>query len=158
MIEPDAAAMKQVQDKLNKVSVKLMDAHKNIQRSSEKRLVMSGNILRNKIIESMQNTTRADYFYTSGKNKNIKHYPSAPGSPPAVNTGELIAHIIYDVANWELKVGIAGGARYGLYLEKGSSRMKARPWLHPAANGPEFQNLIKSIGADVDEYFKSGEK
>ena len=160
MIEPDAAAMKQVNDRIQKVSKKLMDAHKNIQRSSEKRLVMSGNILRNKIIESMQNTTMANYFYRSGKNKNIKHFPSAPGNPPAINTGELIAHIIYDVSNWQLRVGIAGGGAYGLYLEKGTEdgRLKPRPWLHPAAQGPEFKEMIKGIVGDINEYIKEGNK
>ena len=74
------------------------------------------------------------------------HIASAPGQPPAVDTGILRASIFTDVSikqdNVIGRVGpdvehIAAGTsvgtdvNYGLYLELGTRRMAARPFLRP---------------------------
>lgn len=63
-----------------------------------------------------------------------RHRASAPGNPPAPDTGRLRASISREVG----KVGTVLVARvgtdvaYGRYLELGTSRMAARPFLRPA--------------------------
>jgi len=61
-----------------------------------------------------------------------KHQASAPGEPPASDTGRLIGSLTtsYDPVNLTGKVVV--GAQYGLYLEFGTQRMEPRPFLRPA--------------------------
>lgn len=87
------------------------------------------------------------------------HKASAPGRPPARDTGTLASSVSYEVSrrgfNIQGRVGPDLGKirmrsrhtepDYGSYLELGTSRMKARPWLKPA--------LIRSQHK-IMQYFK----
>lgn len=83
------------------------------------------------------------------------HTPSAPGTPPAVDTGKLRAAITHqfsiklglDIKNWFALVGVRGGSlpdtkNYGYYLEK--REIKNRPFLRPALlkRKPTFEKRI----------------
>lgn len=82
-------------------------------------------------------TTR---FFT-GKNGNVvpygqrpPHQASAPGEPPATDTGILVNSIAGDA---EISGGVVQGivrakAAYAAWLELGTRRMAARPFLMPA--------------------------
>jgi hypothetical protein len=51
------------------------------------------------------------------------------------------------------------GAEYGLYVEKGTSRMKARPFAETAANSAEVRNAIRDYqNSEVDEIRKEIDK
>jgi HK97 gp10 family phage protein len=94
--------------------------------------------------------------YKRGK---IVHIASAPGQPPAIDTGTLRASIASDVKVEGMRikgrVGVASETRakvtygagtdikYGYFLEKGTSKMKARPFLVPALR--RCQTKIKRI-------------
>ena len=72
------------------------------------------------------------------------HTPSAPGEPPHVDTGALKSSIRW----WkpqQLTRHIGDGVEYGIYLEFGTSRMAARPWLTPAVEA-EREPLKKAWG------------
>lgn len=60
--------------------------------------------------------------------------PSKPGEPPAVDTGRLRSSITHDVkVEGDEVIGLVGTAtEYGLYLELGTNKMAARPFLRPA--------------------------
>ena len=67
---------------------------------------------------------------------NVQHRASAPGSPPAVDTGRYRS-------SWRFVLGrdsqghyvdIGTDVKYGPYLEYGTSRMAARPHVRPAVN------------------------
>lgn len=64
------------------------------------------------------------------------HRASAPGEPPAVDTGRLIASINHKITNKGLTATIGvhdiTKVKYGKFLEYGTARIKARPWLFPA--------------------------
>lgn len=82
------------------------------------------------------------------------HQASAPGEPPAIDTGELAQHIIIEVSEsgYEGSVGVAVGetsknakatiGEIGKWLEMGSSKVAARPWLKPA-----FESSFEKIRA-----------
>lgn len=58
---------------------------------------------------------------------------SAPGSPPAVQSGNLknsIVAVPEGPMTWI--VGVGAGAEYGIHLEYGTSRMAARPFMLPS--------------------------
>jgi len=61
------------------------------------------------------------------------HTASKPGQPPALDTGTLRRSITRDIRSE--RGGYAGYTgtplKYGLWLERGTSRMQPRPWLKP---------------------------
>lgn len=76
--------------------------------------------------------------------------PSTPGEPPGVDTGELrdSIEVVRDrQGRWQLRVG----AEHGLYLELGTSRMAARPFVRPAMmSAPEtLSNRLREGYNDV---------
>jgi phage gpG-like protein len=61
------------------------------------------------------------------------HQASAPGQYPAQDTGRLMASIKAIPPTASRLEGMVGtNLVYGLYLEFGTSRMAARPWLFPS--------------------------
>lgn len=58
-------------------------------------------------------------------------HPSKPGEAPRKRTGWLQRNVLYsiDPDAPSAAVGVQQNARYGAYLEVGTSRVKARPWL-----------------------------
>lgn len=56
--------------------------------------------------------------------------PSPPGGPPGVDTGALRASIHTEAVN-ALTQRIADAVEYGVYLEFGTTRMGARPFMIP---------------------------
>lgn len=61
------------------------------------------------------------------------NHPSAPGSPPNVQTGNLRRSIAVDRATTQnLEALVEARAEYAAHLEFGTSRMPARPFMTPA--------------------------
>lgn len=78
-----------------------------------------------------------------------RHVPSAPGEPPAVDTGNLRSSVLWELDNGTsslspgtgagattARIGVPEHAIYGLYLEVGSEKtnLEARPWMVPAVD------------------------
>ena len=63
-----------------------------------------------------------------------KPYPSAPGQPPRIDTGNLIRSITSEMKREHNKIAIRIGTNvdYGRYLELGTEKMKPRPWIRQA--------------------------
>jgi hypothetical protein len=146
-----------INKQVREISKSLIEKHKTIPRAIERAMVIEGNNLRNYIITSMRNTNRLLTSVTKGynKKKKIVHHPSAPGFPPAIDTGELIRSILYDVKELELRVGTFGGAPYGVALEdpKNTRKSGRRKWLKPAVDANK-DRIIKNIKAAVKKTFK----
>lgn len=69
---------------------------------------------------------------------------SKPGDPPNTDTGRLVQSIQFEfVEKTGKQTGIVGtNLRYGAWLEFGTEKMAARPWLAPA-----LSKAAKEIGA-----------
>lgn len=152
MIVPDRNSFSKINADLRKVSQDLMEKSKRADTLIGRQLAIAGNVIRNKIITSMRDTPRMLKVYKKGKGGNIQHHPSPPGSPPAIDTGTLVRNILYDVNRLELRVGVIADAPYGLYLEKGTGRMAARPWLEPVVER-EKDNLFKGLKVSIDKEY-----
>lgn len=62
------------------------------------------------------------------------HIASAPGEAPATDSGELVRNITIEKdAIMDYTVGSREAAPQGFWMEFGTSRVEARPWLTPAA-------------------------
>jgi HK97 gp10 family phage protein len=107
-------------------------------------IIMSAHEIRNDIILSMRNTPKTGNVYRRGGKE---HIASSPGNPPAKDTGELIRSIVVDNAGDTIEVGVTSGAPYGKYLERGTDKMKARPFLQPALdkNLPGIKSRILAL-------------
>lgn len=57
--------------------------------------------------------------------------PSAPGGPPGVDIGTLWNSITWEPTAPRERT-ISDGVDYGIYLEYGTEKMAARPWMVPA--------------------------
>ena len=60
--------------------------------------------------------------------------PSAPGEPPGVVSGTLRRSITYEIEKRQESVigKVGSNEEYALFLEVGTSKMAARPFLRPA--------------------------
>lgn len=82
------------------------------------------------------------------------HVPSAPGSPPNVDTGRLRSSITHDLSvdAQGIVARVGTDVEYGLYLEVGTSKMEARPYLRPALaaelGAPELPGT-GTVGSDL---------
>ena len=73
--------------------------------------------------------------------------PSPPGGPPGVDTGRLrtsITHEVEETIN-EIVGRVGTNLDYAIFLEYGTSRMAARPFLRPglAKNIPAIKQLFR---------------
>ena len=73
------------------------------------------------------NSSPAGRTYTHGS---VEHTASAPGYPPNVDTGALRASMRVEKAG-NLEYQVMDGVEYGVYLELGTARMAARPFVTP---------------------------
>jgi hypothetical protein len=89
-----------------------------LRREMMKRLAVAGEAIRAAAVKSLRRT---------------KHPPaSMPGAVPAWRTGYLFRSVFSDPSPANLAVRVGTPVKYGLYLELGTSKMAARPWLRPA--------------------------
>ena len=76
----------------------------------------------------------------------INHRASAPGEAPAKLTGNLRSSIDYRV-NGSSELNFGTNLKYGLWLERGTKRIKPRPYL---------QKAIENRRADIEKFIGSG--
>ena len=112
--------------------------------------------------------TGASKFNTSGDTKQKRggksfHRPSAPGSPPAIDTGVLMSSVSHKVKKTGSSVnGFVGSdidkirskaeagtdVEYGFFLEVGTKFMLPRPWLRPALRKSE-KDILRILRTGV---------
>lgn len=81
------------------------------------------------------------------------HRASAPGEPPASDTGLLLNSIHHELGQdgdgWHCDIG--SDLQYAVYLELGTRNMAARPFLRPALRAfDDPTGLVNDLG---EEYF-----
>lgn len=103
---------------------------------------MAGQIVRNTAVKSIQSSSGGGRTYGN-------HTASAEGQPPNTDTGFLASNIfaIYDAD--KLGCDVESRADYSEYLEFGTSKMRARPFMQPALeeNRPKIKSMYRKIKA-----------
>lgn len=76
---------------------------------------------------------------------------SDPGDPPNTDTGRLARSIKFEIEGNGLIGRVGTNLKYGAFLEFGTQRMDARPWLQPAADAAakEIGKIAKGAIEDV---------
>jgi HK97 gp10 family phage protein len=153
---PDTVELKNLNKKLDEIGKKLIKSISVIPVGITRELAIGANKIRNTVILSMRNTSKTGRHYRRGKGGRI-HIASSPGNPPAIDYGELVRSIMFDVGDMEVEIGSIGGAPYSIFLEEGTEKMDARPFLGPAVDEHE-KNIVDSVGDFAFEAIKSGFK
>lgn len=80
------------------------------------------------------------------RNPTRVHTASAPGQPPATDTGRLANSIEFDKVS-ELTATVGSNLIYAKYLEYGTRRMAARPFFGPATEEAriKFQQRMERV-------------
>jgi hypothetical protein len=68
--------------------------------------------------------------------------PSAPGEPPHKRTGYLQRNVRFKREPFTKDLEIVSEAEYSSYLEHGTKKMAARPFMHPQLNIDEINNIL----------------
>lgn len=82
------------------------------------------------------------------------HRASAPGAYPATDTGRLVSSVRMILPTASSMSGEVGTAvNYGAWLEFGTSRMAARPWLLPSFERAKI-GIEKELKSRIDGMMK----
>lgn len=110
-------------------------------------LYAGGEVIRGEAIKSIQAVSagKKTVRYTQSGNKK-NHIAAAEGNAPNTDTGELVKRIAVEVASDGVYVGTS--LKYGKWLELGTSKMGARPWLLPAKLRSE-KKIVKLVKQGV---------
>ena len=102
-------------------------------------LVQGANRMRNEILKGMARTPHHGFPYKRG---NKTHIASRGGEMPAVDTGQLLRSIMYDVSfgDMSVEIGAEAGAPYAAYLEFGHKQTITR------SGSTGFRTLTSFVG------------
>lgn len=95
----------------------------------------------------------AQHSITEGSTSGRGHVPSRPGEPPNADTHDLDRQIETDMVT-PLKAAVSSNARHAKPLEKGTSKMAARPYMWPAAERNR-KNVTAMVARAVSRVTKS---
>ena len=114
---------------------------------SAKRIVFQGSALvRNTAVESIMKGAKSGVVYTKYNPKRV-HKSSAAGEPPASDTGYLVSNIFQNIDSGGMGASVESRANYSAYLEFGTTKMAARPFLQRALdeNRPAIRRLYEKM-------------
>ena len=108
----------------------------------------AGNMVRNTAVTSIQQGSKNGRVYQKYTPRRT-HTASAAGQPPATDTGFLVQNINLKIDVDRLGASVESNADYSAALEFGTSKMAARPFMHPSLqeNKPKIKRLLKQIKA-----------
>ena len=106
----------------------------------------AGNLVRNTAVQSIQQGAKSGVIYEK-YNPRRTHRASSAGQPPATDTGFLVNNIFLKFDTDKLGVSVESRANYSAFLEFGTSKMSARPFLQPAleSNKSKIRTLEKRM-------------
>ena len=104
----------------------------------------SGNLVRNTAVTNIQMGDAR-----SGVRRKDGSRASGAGEYPKTDTGFLANHINLKIDTDKLGASVESNASYSAALEFGTSKMAARPFMHPSLqeNKPKIRRLLKQVRA-----------
>ena len=106
----------------------------------------AGNLVRNTAVSSIQQGAKSGVIYEK-YNPRRTHKASSAGQPPATDTGFLVNNIGLKIDSDGLGASVESRADYSVFLEFGTSKMAARPFMQPAleSNRNKIRQLEKRM-------------
>mgnify|MGYP003631025197 FL=1 len=118
-----------------------------------KAAVTSAELVRSTAIKSIQSATMGkEVTRHTSAGQSYSHTAAKAGGAPNSDTGALVNSIQVELKGSGLGKGVGVGTRldYGRWLENGTKKMKARPWLNPALEANRA-NIKKLMGREIDK-------
>ena len=102
------------------------------------------NEVRNTAVQGITEGNKSGRTYTR---RGISHTASAAGEYPAADTGVLHTNIFTDVDSNGLGGSVESRAKYSEFLEFGTSKMAARPFMQPSAEAtrPKLRRRLREL-------------
>jgi len=116
------------------------------QKAARRITEQAGMMVQGTAVQSIASGAKGGRTYTLYNPRRV-HTASAPGEPPAADTGYLQNNIIWEVDSDGLSGDVVSRAEYSEFLEFGTRNMAARPFLQPAAeeNRPKISRMAEKI-------------
>ena len=114
----------------------------NPEHNAERLIARAAMMVQGRIVDSIQRDPKTGAVYGN-------HQASAPGQPPATDTGQLVRSITMSVEGTEGEVigVIRASAPYAAMLEFGTSNIEPRPYMQPG---------LESQRRKIEEMFRKG--
>lgn len=119
------------------------DTTEAVRRAALRGVIKGANIVRNEVLRLIQQTPKTGRVY---KRRGITHQASAPGEPPASDTGTLVQNITVQIDAQHLSAVVNSGAEYADALEFGTTKMEPRPYMRVA-----LENKTAEVEAAIQE-------
>lgn len=121
-------------------------------------VILTANDIRTDAIKSIQAVSPGRQVQRSSQGGGTyTHTAAAEGSAPNTDTGKLVNSIAVEVNKSGLYALVGSNLDYAGFLEMGTSKMGARPWLEPALR-KNRDNLNKNLNAAADAIIKAKSK
>ena len=114
-----------------------------------------GQLIRGEAIKSIQTGAKSGVMYQM-YNPRREHRASAPGQAPASDTGNLVSKITVKQKSLNV-VHVESNADYSAFLEYGTSKMEARPFMFPAfekSKKPILNAVFNRVIKKIEEFTK----
>ena len=114
-----------------------------------------GQLIRGEAIKSIQTGAKSGVMYQM-YNPRREHRASAPGQAPASDTGNLVSKITVKQKSLNV-VHVESNADYSSFLEYGTSKMEARPFMFPAfekSKKPILNAVFNRVKKKIEEFTK----
>ena len=114
-----------------------------------------GQLIRAEAIKSIQTGAKSGVMYQK-YNPRREHRASAPGQAPASDTGNLVSKITVKQKSLNV-VHVESNADYSSFLEYGTSKMEARPFMFPAfekSKKPILNAVFNRVKKKIEEFTK----
>ena len=140
-----------IQVKNLNVALKKFDTLKEDLETPFREVIAGGaQLIRGQAIRSIQTGPKSGRIYEK-YNPRRTHRASAPGQAPASDTGNLVSQIMVNQKSPD-EILVESNATYSSFLEFGTSKMLARPFLFPATERSRpkiaeavFNRVVKEI-------------
>ena len=135
---------------LKNAMAKLKNLEKDLEPDFQEVVKGGAQQIRGEAIKSIQTGAKSGIVYEK-YNPRRTHRASAPGQAPASDTGNLVSQIMVNQKSPD-EILVESNATYSSFLEFGTSKMLARPFLFPATERSRpkiaeavFNRVVKEI-------------
>ena len=135
---------------LEEATKALKSLEKDLEQPFREVIAGGAQLIRGEAIKSIQTGPKTGRIYEK-YNPRRTHRASAPGQAPASDTGNLVSQIMVNQKSPD-EILVESNATYSSFLEFGTSKMLARPFLFPATERSRpkiaeavFNRVVKEI-------------
>ena len=140
---------------LDKVLSQLSRLNKELEKPFQEVVKGGGQLIRAEAVKSIQSGAKSGIVYEK-YNPRREHRASAPGQAPASDTGNLVSKIIVRQKSQDV-TSVESNANYSAFLEYGTSKMEARPFMLPAfekSKKPILDATFTRVVGKIEEIIK----